>query len=128
MVPNRLDHRLVEQAIHTVQSEFRKGMRMSKPIFRWNGEYFGFISNGRLFDKYSHYLGWVDGNEVWRKDGTYLGEIVEGAYILRRTLMATRTRRAVRATPATPAIRADRASRAPRAKRAGYVDALDEFK
>jgi len=45
---------------------------MKEPIYRWNGEYFGFIYNDRLFDKKSNYLGWIDGNEVWRKNGTYL--------------------------------------------------------
>ena len=103
-------------------------VKMSQPIYRWNGEYFGFVYNGRLFDKDSNYLGWIDDNEVWRKDGTYLGELVNGAYVLRRTLMATRAKRAARATPATPATPARRANRAARAPRAGYVDALDEFK
>ena len=28
---------------------------MSQPIFRWNGDYFGFIASGRLYDKYANY-------------------------------------------------------------------------
>jgi hypothetical protein len=84
---------------------------MKEFIYRWNGEYFGFLYNGRLFDKYSTYLGWVDENEVWKKDGTYFGEIIEGSYILRRTSMAARARRAIRAIPATPATPASRINR-----------------
>jgi hypothetical protein len=96
-------------------------------IYRWNGRYFGFIYRDRFFDARSAYLGWVDGNEGWRKNGTYLGELVDGNYIIRRMNMATRARRAMRATPAKPAIPARRAKRAGRARRAGWVDALDEF-
>lgn len=83
------------------------------PIYRWNGEYFGFIKNGRLFNAASQYLGWVtEDGRVWRKNGTFLGEVESDYYILKRTSMAT---------PATPARNANRASKA------GRVDALDEF-
>ena len=54
------------------------------PIFRWNGEHFEFVHRWRLFDSRSYYLGWVDEGEVWRRDGTYLGELVDGCYVLRR--------------------------------------------
>lgn len=99
-----------------------------QPIYRWRGQYFGFISNERLFDASSHYLGWIESDgRVWRKNGTFMGEIVDQNYILRRTTMATPAIRAIRAIPATPAVRAIRATRAARAIRASYVDALDEF-
>ncbi len=98
------------------------------PIYRWNGEYFGFISNSRLFDATSRYLGWVtDDDRVWRRNGIFLGEIENDNYILRRTSMATPATRATRATPSTPAIPARRANRAARASRAGRNDALDEY-
>ncbi len=98
------------------------------PIYRWNGEYFGFIKNGRLFNTASQYLGWVtEDGRVWRKNGTFLGEIETKNYILRRTSMATPATRSTRATPATPATPARRANRAAKASRAGRVDALDEF-
>jgi hypothetical protein len=60
------------------------------PIFRWNGEHFGFIHRWRLFDSRSYYLGWVDEGEVWRRDGTFLGELVDGCYVLRRRNAAPR--------------------------------------
>ncbi|EGR1587508.1 hypothetical protein H7696_02420 [Vibrio alginolyticus] len=98
------------------------------PIYRWNGQYFGFIKNDRLFNASSQYLGWVtEDGRVWRRNGTFLGEVENENYILRRTSMATPANRAVRATPATPVTPARRANRAGKALRAGRIDALDEF-
>lgn len=98
------------------------------PIYRWDGEYFGFIRNDRLFDARSQYLGWVtEDGRVWRKNGTFLGEVEQENYILRRTAMATPATKATRATPATPATPARRANRAAKAPKASRVDALDEF-
>lgn len=97
-------------------------------IYRWNGEYFGFIRNDNLFNSSSEYLGWItEDGRVWRKDGSFLGEIEDENYILRRTSMATPAIRAPKATPATPATRPRRPNRAGRVSRAGCVDTLDEF-
>lgn len=83
------------------------------PIYQWNGQYFGFIKNDRLFNASSQYLGWVtEDGKVWRRNGTFLGEVENENYILRRTSMATPARRA---------------NRAGKASRAGRIDALDEF-
>lgn len=100
---------------------------MKKPIYRWKDEYFGFLYNNRLFDKNSNYLGWIDEDEVWRKDGIYLGNLVAENYILKKRTMATKARRAIRAIPATPARPSTKANRAAKAQKAGYVDALMEF-
>ncbi|WP_154202575.1 4-fold beta flower protein [Vibrio harveyi] len=98
------------------------------PIYRWNGQYFGFIKNDRLFSASSQYLGWVtEDGRVWRRNGTFLGEVENENYILRRTSMATPATRAVRATPAIPATPARRANRAGKASIAGRIDALGEF-
>src|ERR1700738_664244 len=49
------------------------GHCLMSAIFRWNGQYFGFITNGRIFDAKSNYLGWIESDEsVWRSDGHYL--------------------------------------------------------
>jgi hypothetical protein len=99
-------------------------------IYRWNGQYFGFIndSNRCLFGANSDYIGWLtDDNRVWRREGTFLGEVVGENYILRRTSMATPARKAIRATPARPAIPARPANRPAKPTRAGYLDALDEY-
>lgn len=71
---NILAHRL---------GQFLEKPLMTQSIYRLNGEYFGFIWQGRFFDKKSNYIGWVDGTQVWTTDNEYLGELVQGRYILR---------------------------------------------
>ena len=98
------------------------------PIFRWNGEHFGFIHRWRLFDLRSYYLGWVDEGEVWRRDGTYLGELVDGCYVLRRRNAATRSPRVPIDPPSRPPLAPPSWAPKPFKKpRAGWEDALDEF-
>jgi len=99
------------------------------PIFRWNGEHLGFIHRWRLFDLRSYYLGWVDEGEVWRRDGTYLGELVDGCYVLRRRNAAPRSPRVPIEQPSLPAPPSPWSwtLRPHRKPRAGWADALDEF-
>ena len=97
------------------------------PIFRWNGEYFGFVHRWRLFDSRSYYLGWVDEGEVWRRDGTFLGELVDGCYVLRRRDAALRIPRVPIDPPSPPAPPSPWAPRSFRKPRAGWEDALEEF-
>ena len=101
---------------------------MKDPLFKWSGEYAGFIYGGRLFDASSDYIGWIeDDGRCWDSGGAFLGELVEGSYVLRRSAMATPASRAARAHPATPAMPARRADRAGRATRAGWDDALEDL-
>jgi hypothetical protein len=101
---------------------------MTQIIYRWNGKYFGFIWQDRLFDKDGNYIAWIDGNEVWKKDGTYLGDLVDGEYVLRATKIVPRT-------PCDPVCEPSEhpdkppvcQSREPRSAREDYVDALGEF-
>jgi hypothetical protein len=96
------------------------------PIFRCNGEYFGFLHKWRLFDSRGYYLGWVDEGEVWRGDGAFLGELVDGCYVLRRkgAVRSPRVPPDPRSPPVPPSPSAPRPFRQPRA---GWEDALDEF-
>ena len=97
-------------------------------IYRWNGEYFGFIRNDKLFNASSEYLRCItEDGRVWREDGSFLGEIEDENYILRRTSMVTPVTRVPKVTPPTPATPARRVNRAGRVSRVGSVDALDEF-
>jgi hypothetical protein len=95
-------------------------------IYRWSGEYFGFIAGDILRSMDARYLGWIEGNDVWRADGWYLGELVEGNYILRNTHRGQRASRAPRATPASPAPRTHPDNRSGRTARAGWEDALQQ--
>ncbi len=101
---------------------------MDGPLYRWSGEYFGFFRSGCFFRADSEYLGWVsDDGRVWQADGTFLGELVDQNYVLRRRSMAEPARRARRARPARPARPARKANRAGRARRSSWDDALDAF-
>ena len=96
------------------------------PVFRWNGEYYGFISNGNLFNASGEYRGWIedDGN-VWREDGTYLGELVEGSYILRNTMKVEPVPRVPRVPPVPPVPMVPAINRVGRVPRVGYEDPLE---
>jgi hypothetical protein len=96
-------------------------------IFRWNGQYFGFIADGYLFDSTANFRGWVDNDgTVWRSDGAFLGDLVGGEYVLLQQ-SADRARRPPRARPTKPATPAKPDVRKARGPRPGYVDGLDEL-
>ena len=97
-------------------------------IFWWNGEYFGFISNGHLFNATSEYLGWIEGDgSVWRSDGSHLGELVEKNYVLRNTSRMQPMSRMSRMTPMSPMSPMPPINRMGKMGRMGWVDALDDF-
>jgi len=97
------------------------------PIYRWSGEFFGHIYLKQLIDSNGDYIGRLKGNDVWRADGTYLGEIVDQNYILRRINDVRE--------PELPSVQSDAflppqpyADRPSRTELNGWVDALDEYK
>jgi hypothetical protein len=99
------------------------------PIYRWNGQYFGFISNGSFFDARGTYLGWVDpDNRVWRADGTFLGEKVDDNYMLKCTSMAEPVSTVARVSPVAPVPPVPSVDRIAQVPRAGWKDALEEYK
>ena len=98
------------------------------PIFRWSGEYFGFIYKGNFFDAEGEYLGWVeDDGSVWNRDGTYLGELVEGCYILRNTIKMEPTPKMPKIPPIPPIPPIPKPDRIGRIGKIGWEDALDGF-
>ena len=97
-------------------------------IYRWNGVYFGYLNKSSLFNAKSTYLGWVEADGgVWRKNGTYLGNITNVNYILRKTSLVTPPHVSSRETPVPHTLQLRRAYRACNAPMPGYVDALVEF-
>ncbi len=97
-------------------------------IFRWSGEYFGFISNGNLFSSSSEYLGWIKkAGSVWKNDGSYLGELVEDNYILRNTSRMKPMASMPKMTPMSLMAPMPPMDRMGRMGRMGWVDALDEL-
>ena len=59
------------------------GASATQPIFRWNGQYYGFMSNGYLMDSSGTYRGWIEHDgTVWAPNGNFLGDLVGGEYVL----------------------------------------------
>jgi hypothetical protein len=99
------------------------------PIFRWTGQYFGYLRNNQLHDRYGHHVGWVEGRggeppEVYALSGVFLGELVDDHYVMHQMLHAEREHRDAR--PPVP----DRLppdvlpGREPRDPRDGWSDPL----
>ena len=102
---------------------------MSTPIFRWSGEYFGFIHGGRLFNAQSGYLGWVeDDGTVWRADGSLVGELTEANYILRNSSRIAPLPRIPKIPPVPPVPPIPSINRIGKIGRLGWGDALDDFR
>ena len=97
----------------------------TQPIYRWNGKYFGFMSNGYLLDANGTYRGWIDGNgTVWQANGKFLGDLVGGEYVLlqQSTKRASQPKRLSPSPVPLPPRPEDKPARS---LRPGYVDGLD---
>lgn len=101
---------------------------MTQKIYRLNGDYFGFIWQARLFDKDSNYVGWIDGKEVWTTKNEYLGEILDGKYVVRYAKKKVFPQcRGKCPAPVKPSKPADSRNIEPKAEKEGYVDALSDY-
>jgi len=98
----------------------------STPVFRWSGQYLGFLSHRWLFDAGGRYLGWCESDgTVWRGDGKPLGQLVEGHYVLRNLTRSSPVPRTPRVPPVPPSLPRPAAPRLPCIPRPGWVDGLD---
>ena len=94
-------------------------------LFAWAGAWAGFIYNGILFDARGEFIGYLEGLDVWGADGQYLGELVEGSYVLRRDTAMSRMPRMARMAPIPPMKASPQMPRMPKVPRVGYSDVLD---
>jgi hypothetical protein len=100
----------------------------TQPIFRWNGQYFGFMSNGYLFDRTGAYRGWIDHDgSVWESSGKFIGDLVGGEYVLLQE-SANRPSQPKRLSPTPVQLPAPSPDRPARGARSGYVDGLAIYK
>jgi hypothetical protein len=100
---------------------------MTQSIYRLNGEYFGFIWQSNLFDKNSKQIGWVDGTEVWTTKNEYLGELLDGKYILRAIKIESPVCKK-QCPPQSKPVPPPQFENIPKqTPKKGYVDALDRF-
>jgi hypothetical protein len=101
------------------------GASATQPIFRWNGQYFGFMSNGYLMDASGAYRGWIENDgTVWGPSGKFLGDLVGGEYVLLQQSVK-RAMKPKRLTPSPVTLPPKPENRKARSARPGYVDGLD---
>jgi hypothetical protein len=94
-------------------------------FFRWNGSYAGFNSGDYLFDPHGGYIGWIESDgSVCRSDGSYLGQIVDGDYIMRKTVMVRPVPKVPRVPPVPPVPLVPPVPRVPRVPSVGWEEAL----
>ncbi len=105
------------------------GGEMNKlPVYRWSGEYFGFIKNSKFFDSSSNYLGWVDEKgHCWNEDGSCLGEIVENNYILYKPNATKPHPKVAKIPPIPPIAPIPKINKIAKIPKLGWEDALDKF-
>jgi len=95
-------------------------------VFKWSGQHLGFITNNYLFGSDSSYLGWVEQDgSVWARNGRYLGELIEGQYILRNSMKMQPMSRMPKMPPMPPMSPMPPMPRMPRMPRMGWVDPFD---
>ena len=95
-------------------------------IFKWNGEYFGFVRRGYLFSHRGEYRGWIDRNQrVWKSSGEFLGQLVDEKYILRRNTMILPVPKVPKVPPVSPVPPIRPTNRTGRIPKVGWTDALE---
>lgn len=98
------------------------------PVFKWTGEYFGFIHNETLFRPNGAYVGWIEDGQVWTSDGSYVGELVDENYILRRINTTPPLPKIPRTPPSQPIRTMQEIRRSGRIPKVGWMDALEGLK
>jgi hypothetical protein len=73
---------------------------LTTPVFRWDGHYWGFLAGTALHDRHGRQVGWLEERDVFDLAGRFLGELREGAYVVRDRLREEPLHRAPR--PAVP--------------------------
>jgi hypothetical protein len=101
---------------------------MKVPIYKWSGNYWGFIYNNRIFDKDSNYKGWIDDEKrAWNSDGVYIGEIVNENYILRRNSKMQPMNKIPKIPPIPPIPPIPKIDRIGKIGKMGWTDVLDKL-
>lgn len=97
---------------------------MPTSLFRWDGRYWGFVADGALYDRHGRHVGWLDGTDAYHRDGRFMGELRDGAYVLRDVLRAEPIHRAPRPAVPYPTPLAPPPDREAREPLDGWADAL----
>jgi hypothetical protein len=60
--------------------------KVSEPLFRWAGQYWGFLAGDGVYDRHGRHVGRIQGNDVYDRDGKFMGELMNRYYVLRNVL------------------------------------------
>lgn len=97
------------------------------PIFRWNGQYFGFVCEKYIYSADGDYVGCIDkDNKVWAKSGNFLGQLIEENYVMKNLFDSEpipRHHNPPKTLPEIPKPITDRHGKIPQM---GWVDSLEE--
>ena len=47
-----------------------------QPLWKWNGKFYGFRDGDELFTTEKQHVGRFQGNDIFGKDGQYIGELI----------------------------------------------------
>ena len=95
-------------------------------IFKLSSEYFSFIRRGYLFSHRTEYRGWIEENQrVWKSSGEFLGQLVDGKYILRRNTIIPPVSKIPKVPPVFPVPPISPINLVGRIPKVGWTDALD---
>lgn len=93
---------------------------MKTPLYKWNGKYYGFIYNDKIFDKDAKYKGWIDENsQAWNKDGEHIGELTNENYVLKKDMQMPKVPKIPKIPPIPPI------PPIPKIDRVGKIDKID---
>jgi hypothetical protein len=99
-----------------------------KILYKYNGQYWGFILKGRIYNKYGKYFGWIDKkNKCWNEDGDYIGELVEDKYIIQKNIYTEPISRIPKIPRAEPVKIADQPNIKPKVLTTNYYDVLEKL-
>jgi hypothetical protein len=97
---------------------------LTTALFRWDGLYWGFLAGDALFDRFGRQVGWVEEADAFDQAGRFMGELVDGHYVLRNRLRAVPVHRNPRPAVAFPTPPAPVPDRQPRDPLDDWADAL----
>lgn len=94
-------------------------------IFKSNGHYLGFISNGYIYSRDGIYMGWVEGGFAWDKHGQFRGYLSEdGKYILKNVYTIPPVSKSPKPNPSSPVLPTPPANIVPIVLPVGVQDAF----
>lgn len=101
---------------------------MKSPLYKWNGQYYGFLYGERIFDQNATYKGWIDENrQAWDKNGQHIGELIDDFYILKKDMQIPKIPKIPKIPPVPPVPPVPKVNKIGKIGKIGWSDALDKL-